>query len=208
MRSKSLFFLVLIAVLGLLLLPGCGRFRMAPSEPQKKIAFDTYQTALKINASGCESGSPAAQKIVQGSQTALIYTGFPVDPEISDWATTLAEAQASASARPTLDDAIDIAEGGLTFAEGILSALGLGGLAIGGKKITSIVKTLKEKSAALQQVVQANDTFLAQVDTATAQAFKTAQGLTQSAETEKLVALEKVSLPAKIPTATVASTAS
>jgi len=192
MQRKSLVFLVLslflIGAIGAI--SGCNSLRFAPSEAQKQIAFDTYQTAQAVNTTGAAAASPAAQKLVTGTAAALAYTGMPADPVIPDYDAAAAQATADAAARPTAVDVIEAADEGLSLFSELAIALGLGGLGYGGKKLSDWLALAKQRSAALKEVVKNNELFkssaLAANNAAAVDLFKQAQAA-QSPETKVLV---------------------
>ena len=180
----------------LLVLAGCGRLRFAPSAAQQQIAWATHQTARAVDAGGAEAASPATEQLVDGTATALAYTGMPAAPEIVDYATTSGQAAADAAARPTAADVVtevgQHVEGGLSLLEGLLAVAGLGGVAIGGKKAVDWVSLARQKNTALQEVVLGNELLLQQLGKHAdgqiiIKQFKDAQGDVQSGPTERIV---------------------
>ncbi len=172
---------------------GCeSGMRLAPAEPQKKIALQAHLTARDIEASGTDAHSPAARQQVQATQVALAYTGLPKNPVIEDYSTTVAQAQANAAQRPTAEQAFEAVEGGLSLAVELAILFGVGGAGFGGKKVMDWLKLAREKNKALQEIVTGNELFQISaknsgIDNAVT-AFKEAQNAVQkSPATKRLV---------------------
>jgi len=146
---------------------GCESMRFAPSEPQKQIAFQTHLTARQIEAEGTDAHSPAAKQVAAGTTAALAYTGMPSRINIEDYDTTLSQAQADSSKRPTSEQVFDAVDKGLNLAELIALTLsgtsGIGlGLAGAGKiarYIAEIRKRAKEFEQGFGEVVKAEQEF-------------------------------------------------
>jgi hypothetical protein len=174
---------------------GCSTLRFAPSESQKQIALDTYQTAQTVNASGAAAQSPATQKLVSGTAATIAYTGYPANPTITDYPTTLQTAQTDAAKRPTIDDVAKTFDGWMELGIGIAGLFG-GGV---GLKIAAALKSTKDKAVALKEVVQGNEEFKRWLEAnggaGTIDAFRTAQTGVQSVKTEQAVFEIRSSLP-------------
>jgi hypothetical protein len=173
---------------------GCS-LRLAPTEPQKQIALDTYQVAQSVNAAGAQAGAPATQKLVSGTASALAYTGLPASPTITDYPTTLAAAQTDAAKRPTIDDIASAADGWLSLGIGI-AGLFTGGV---GLKVAAALKAAQTKAKALKEVVEGNEEFKRWLEAngglEAISAFRTAQTGVQSIATEQAVFAVRSSLP-------------
>lgn len=195
-RSPLLAMLMLAAIVfSLPFLVGCDTLRFAPNEEQKAVAYDTYRVANQVNVSGTEPGSPASERLVTGTAASLAYTGLPANPAPitdADYPTTAKTAQQAAQQRPTAGDVIALAEGGLSLAEALATALGFGGVVLAGRSITNWVSMAKQKAAALQEVVTGNQAFLNQLkaagNTAIVDQFKEFQNKAQiTPETSQIV---------------------
>jgi uncharacterized membrane protein len=184
-------------------LTGCDSLRLAPTEAQKQITYDTYLAAQTVNAQGTEPRSEAAAKLVTGTSAMLTYMGLPQDPVITDYKSTSDQAQKDAAQRPTVDDIAKAADGWLEFAIGV-AGLFSGGAAI---KTASWLQQLRDKAKALKEVVTANETLKKYLESAGYQdaltIFKSAQSGTQSPTTSQIVyELRAEASPAVITTKT------
>ena len=157
----------LIAVAILATCGGCDSLRKAPSEPQKQVAYKTHSNAVAANAIGAEPGSPLTGQMVDGTATALKYTGMPADPVIVDYDATSSQAAADAAERPTAADvfgeASEKAEGYLGLGLDLALLLGAGGIGFGGKKLTDWISLARDKNAALREIIQGNELFKRQI---------------------------------------------
>jgi len=191
MLRKSLLLIVLC-----LISSGCETLRFAPSQAQKKIAFQGHLTARRIEVQGADPHSPAARQQVQSSQAALTYIGMPADPAIDDFDTVVAAAQADAARRPDANDVFAAVEGGLSLAESLAALFGVGGVALGGRSLAKWISLLRSKSKGMEQIVGGNEEFLkwlqAQGKAAETQAFKYYQSLSQKGRTAELVASARI----------------
>jgi hypothetical protein len=187
-------FLLLLTSVFCLLTSGCS-LRLAPTEPQKQIALDTYQVAQSVNAAGAQPATPATQKLVSGAAASLAYTGLPASPTITDYPTILQAAQTDAVKRPTIDDIASAADGWLSLGIGV-AGLFTGGV---GLKVAAALKAAKAKAEALKEVVQGNEEFKrwleANGDLEAINSFRTAQTGVQSIATEQAVFAVRSSLP-------------
>jgi hypothetical protein len=181
---------------------GCDTLRLAPSESQKQIALDTYQTAQTVNATGAAAQSLATQKLVSGTAASVAYTGYPANPTITNYDTTLQTAQADAAKRPTIDDVAKSFDGWLSLGIGVAGLFGGGA----GLKIAAALKATKDKAAALKEVVQGNEEFKRWLELngggLAVNAFRQAQTGVQSVKTEQAVFAIRSELPQNVKTAT------
>ena len=194
---KSTITLVFLCTCALLLLSsGCqDSLRFAPGEPQKKIAWQAHITARDIEAGGTDAHSPAAKQQVEATAVSLKYIGLPSDPEIVDYATTAAQAQADAAKRPTAGDVFEQVEGGLSLAAELAILFGVGGAGFGGKKLLDWLKLAREKNKALQEIVQGNEFFKQNLSSlklpdGVLKAFKDAQKAAQHSQPTKRLVTE------------------
>jgi len=181
-------FLILVIALG-----GCAdRLRFAPSESQKQIALDTHLIARAVKSEGTEPGSEAAGRLVDGTAAALTYIGAPAEPNIADYPAALGQAKKAARARPSPDDVLQTAAGGLSLAAQIAAALGLGGIAVGGKRIVDWALLAKQRTTALREVIAGNELLKGKLAPDQQKQFTAAQKARQSPATERLIAAERV----------------
>ena len=184
--------LALTVIFALMLVAGCDKLRLAPSEIQKKNAY-LHERATKFAADTAkdESTSPQLQALTElghlQSKSYTAYFGLPSQLP-----------QADSAADVLLQSNFDLAQASLTestqrpdpwnTADALLE-LGIGISAIfGGVYGTRAVRFLKEaqaKSKALKEVIQGNELFKNQNPDAV-NAFKQAQQI-QSKDTKKLV---------------------
>jgi len=187
------------------LIAGCDSLRFAPTTAQKQAAHQTLQTAMVIEQAGTDAHSEAAQQQVAGSSAALSYIGMPADPKVEDYQTTVVQAQADAARRPTMVNVLEQAEGGLSLAAELAILFGVGGSAVGGKKILDWITLAKDKNKALQEVIVGNENFLNDLkrsgNSAVVDIFKAHQNSKQTEKSQKLVAAARV--PIKTTPATV-----
>lgn len=160
---------------------GCqNSLRFAPTEPQKQAAELTHDLAVKVKAEGTAPGSPASEKLCEGTRAAVSYMGrpkTPPNPELYD--TTVAQAQADAAQRP---DPWDVADNMLELGIGISALLG----GVYGAKGVRYLKQAREKSQALQEIIQGNELFMDNTDATAKSNFKQFQKK-QSPATKRLV---------------------
>jgi len=189
-RQTSIVILCLCVLYGLC---GCSEtLRFAPTESQKKLAFQAHITARKIKDKGTSPDSPAANQQVQATQAALTYIGLPKNPVIEDYSTTALQAQADAAQRPTTEQAFEAVGEGLSLATELAILFGVGGAGFGGKKLIDWLKLAREKNKALQEIIAGNELFKASAknnnNTDVLTIFKDAQNQTQkSSATKRLV---------------------
>lgn len=165
---------------------GCEGLRFEPTEPQKQSAELTQQLAAKVDAEGCQAGSPAAEKLRQGTEASLVYIGRPkAPPDPEAFATITAAASIDADRRPTVEDVFEAANTGLSLVAELAILFGIGATGFGGKKLIDWITLAREKSKALREIVQGAQIFKERTDDATWAQFKTAQK--QSPATEQLV---------------------
>lgn len=177
---------------------GCDTLRFAPSESQKQIAYDTFNAAQAVNATGATAGSAATKKLVNGTAATLTYTGVPDNPTIADYDTTLQTAQADSAKRPTIDDVANTFDGVMELGIGLAGVLG-GTL---GTKAIKALMLARQKAAALKEVVQGNEQFKTWLETTgnteAVEAFRTAQTKVQEIPTEQVVFQIRSELPAAV----------
>jgi len=193
MKPQLLIIILCLCVFVAVFCCGCESLRFAPTEPQKKIAWQGHVTARNIEAEGADAHSPAARQQVQATQTALTYIGLPKDPVITDYATTVAQARADAVRRPALEDISEAAEQGLSLAAELAILFGVGGLGFGGKKLADWLKLAREKNKALAEIIQGNELFKDQLKTENIPvitAFKDAQNKAQKTPSTKRLVTE------------------
>lgn len=188
--------LIIVLIIFIATLTGCGNLRFGPSESQKQVAFRTYKNAVAVAQAGAEPASPATRQVVEGTAAALAYVGMPKAPEVEDYPAALEQAQADAVKRPKGSDVFDAAEGGLSLAAELAILFGAGGVGVGGKKVIDWIALARNKSNALREVVEGNELLKNYLQTSGSTtelaAFKTIHSQEQSAETAKLVAMERL----------------
>lgn len=202
--------ILLILPLLLLSVAGCGGLRFAPTENIKDTAYLQAETAkqaaayAKAQAATDPVLNDLLASLEQESNVFLSYTGFPDTlpatkslSELLGQANQAAVTQAAAEApqRPGPEAAWAWADAGLDLTDGVLSVLGLGGIALA-------VRRLRAKGAALREVVTGNELYkqwLAQTNQADSiAAFKAYQYQQQSTATEALVSAERIKLPGTV----------
>lgn len=213
-----------------LLLGGCNGspLRLAPSEAQKQNAYlHTRTTQLAALQAREDEASPAVQALTvaatKQSDAILAYTGLPttlppantVDEVLAANNVKITEqAQQDANQRPTWANIIDAVDEGLGLGADLLLALGLGGTAIGGKKILDVIAAARQRAEAAKQIVLNNELFKAEAkaagNTQALNLFSAAQSA-QTPETKILVTAikaeaEKPIVVAAAPTAAPAAT--
>ncbi len=189
---------ILILSISVLLLLSCGceeHLRFAPSESQKKLAWQSHITARDIEASGTDAHSPAAKQQVESTVVSLKYIGLPKDPVIVDYATTAAQAQADAAKRPAAGDVLEQVEGGLSLAAELAILFGVGSAGFGGKRLLDWLKLAREKNKALKEIVQGNEFFKQNLSSlklpvGVLKAFKNAQNAAQQSQPTKRLVTE------------------
>jgi len=180
--------LCLVAVFALGFAGCTDALRFAPSEPQKQSAELTYLLAAKVNAEGAMPASPATVQLVEGTRAATAYIGRPaIPPDPEQFDTLASTANTDALARP---DLFTVADEGLSLAAELAILFGVGGCGFGGKKVIEWLMLAKQKSAALKEIIAANELF--KQKSAEQELFKQAQNAVQSVDTKKLVAIEKL----------------
>ena len=174
---------IALPAVALLFLAGCEEpLRFAPTEAQQQAAELTHLLAQRVNVEGTDAASPASEKLVEGTRTNLAYIGrpeTPPDPEQFD--TVVEQAGEDAIKRP---DVWSVADNTLELAIGIAALVG----GVYGTKAVGYLKVAKEKSKALQEVVQANDLFKQNASANEIAKWKAAQKTLQSRQTRKVVA--------------------
>ena len=176
-----------LATAAVLLISGCDSLRLAPSEPQKKLAFQATITARDVESAGTDAHSPAARQLVDATEVALSYMGVPATPQIEDYPTTVAQAASDAVRRPTADEVWSEADGWIDL--GIALAGLFGGA--GGIAATQLLVKARQKSRALREVVAGNEKLKewlrAEGKTLELDTFYDFQNEKQSGRTEVLV---------------------
>lgn len=166
---------------------GCDTLRFAPSEFQKQIALKTHLTARSVAHSGAQPGTETTDQLIEGTAVALQFTGMPSDPDIEDYTATLDQAADDAARRPEIDDVFDAADEGLGLAAQLAILFGFGGGGIGGKKVLEWIAVARNKSKALQEIVQGNEQLKGMLKSANVpDAFGSAHGA-QTPATRRLV---------------------
>ncbi|HIJ66799.1 MAG TPA: hypothetical protein HPP51_00750 [Planctomycetes bacterium] len=180
---------------------GCGNpLRLAPTEAQKQIAWQTNQLARHVEAVGTEPESPTAKKLATGTEAGLNYTGLPQDLSATNFEALIETAKQDAYKRPTAEQALDEADSWLGLAGELAVLLGVGGAGIGGKKLADWIALARRKSKAIGEIIDGNEKFKKALksldkDGAVKKAFGEAQNKSQkSVSTEKLVAQERVKI--------------
>jgi len=188
MTRKSLLTITLcLCAVVAFLSSGCDSLRLAPSESQKQTAELTHELARKVNAEGTQPASPASQRLVTGTQAALAYAGRPDVPANPDqFDTVAAQANQDALERP---DPWQVADSALELAIGVCALLG----GVYGTKAVRFLSQAREKSKALQEIVQGNELFKKQLGEQNAKivtAFKKAQDEAQKSASTKVIVTE------------------
>ena len=207
MTRKSLLILSLASCLLCLFASGCDSLRFAPSQAQKKIAFQAHVTAREIEDRGTDAHSPASVQQVQATQAALSYIGLPADPVIEDYETTYARASADAARRPDANDVFASVEGGLSLAESLAALFGVGSLTLGGRSLVKWISLLRTKAKGMEEIVGGNELLVQWLKSNgqndIVEAFKSFQRLKQKGSTPDLVALSRIGIkktqPSNIP---------
>ena len=184
--------LTLTVIFALMLVAGCDKLRLAPSEIQKKNAY-LHERATKFSADTAkdESTSLQLQALTElanlQSKSYTAYFGLPSQlPEADTAADVLLQsnfdlAQASLTESAQRPDPWDTADALLELGIGISAIFG----GVYGTKAVKFLKDAQAKSKALKEVIQNNELFKNQ-NPASTQAFKQEQQ-NQSKDTKKLV---------------------
>lgn len=198
MNPKKMSFV--LAAFAIFLLPifiaGCqDSLRFAPSESQKQSAELTHTLAAKINAEGTEPGSPASQRLKEGTQAAVVYMGRPArPPSAEDFDTVAEQANQDAAERP---DAWSVADNVFELAIGVSALLG----GVYGTRAVRCLKQAREKSQALKEIIEGNELFKGKVQSAAGTAksaeevltdFKESQNTSQNVSTRRIIAETKI----------------
>jgi len=191
---KGLLIVLCLAAFFTLAIAGCqDGLRFAPSEQQKQSAELTHALATKVNAQGAMPASPATVQLVEGTRAATAYIGRPAIPPNPEQFDTLAStANTDAQARP---DIFTVADEGMSLIAELALFFGVGVTAVGGKKVIEWIMLAKQKSAALRQIITANELFKDRSSDKVL--FKQTQNAVQSTATRKIVAVERIAPPAK-----------
>ena len=187
MTRKSLLLITLCLCAFVAMFTGCEAFRFAPKESQKQSAELTHALAKKVNFEGTAPASPASQQLVTGTMAALSYTGRPAaPPDPGQFDTIAAQANQDALERP---DPWQVADSALELGIGVCALLG----GVYGTKAVKYMQQAREKSRALQEIVQGNELFKQQVtqeNEAAIVAFKEAHNQTQKSPSTKRIVTE------------------
>ncbi len=191
---------IAIVVGGMVLIGGCDSLRMAPTEPQKQIAYQAVITARAVKNEGTDPDSPAATQLVDATQVSLAYTGVPATPTITDYPTTLAQAGQDAARRPTADEVWIAADGWIDLAIAIAGLFG----GTAGIAATHFLVKASQKSRALREVVSGNEKLKEWLrlrgKTLELDTFYDMQNAEQNGRTEEIVAAERARLkPPPVP---------
>ena len=187
MTRKSLLLITLCLCAFVANISGCESLRFAPKESQKQAAELTHALAKKVNFEGTAPASPASQQLVTGTLAALSYTGRPATPPDPDQFDTIAaQATQDALERP---DPWQVADSALELGIGVCALIG----GVYGTKAVKFLQQAREKSKALQEIIQGNELFkqqLGEQNAEIAKSFKEAQNSTQKSVATKLIVTE------------------
>jgi len=169
----------------LLLTCGCQEhLRFAPSESQKQSAELTNALAAKIKAEGTEPGSPASEKLCEGTRAAVSHIGRPkTPPDLQQFDTITAQANQDAIRQL---DPWQVTDSILELGIGISALFG----GIYGTRAVRFLKQAREKSQALKEIVEANELFKTHMNsnrTAVLKTFTADQDNKLSPTTKRLV---------------------
>ena len=183
--------ITMLIVVACLAFCGCDNLRIAPTEPQKQVAYQAAATARIVEAAGTDAHSPAATQLADATAVSLAYTGLPASPVITDYPTTLAAAGQDAARRPTPDEIWSEADGWIDL------GIALAGIFGGGAGIaaTQFLVKARQKSRALREVVAGNERLKEWLRVrgkdAELNAFYDSQNVYQNGKTEAIVAAER-----------------
>jgi len=188
MNKLHIVSITIVLLIITLILAGCTNpVRFAPTEPQKEVALKTHLNALAVNASGAEANTPATKQLVEGTAVSLNYIGVPASPEIKDYEAALSSASADAARRPTIEKISGNISEGLSLAAQLAILFGVGGCALGGKKVLDWVKLAKAKNKALAEIINGNELLKNTLAPSDIMTFGTRQNEAQSVETKRIV---------------------
>lgn len=187
-------YLIMLILVVAIMFCGCENLRMAPTEPQKQIAYQAVVTAREVEVAGTDAHSPAAQQLADATEVSLAYTGLPADPVITDYPTTLTEAGHDAARRPTPDEIWSEADGWIDLGIAVLGIFGGGA----GIAVTQFLVKARQKSRALREVVAGNERLKEWLrmngSEGELNAFYDLQNAFQKGKTEEIVAAERARL--------------
>ncbi len=189
-------FIIMLIAVACLAFFGCDNLRMAPTEPQKQIAYQAVVTARAVENEGTDAYSPAAQQLVDATEVSLAYTGVPATPTITDYPTTVAQAGQDAARRPTADEVWSAADGWIDFGIALLGIFG----GTAGIAATQFLVKARQKSRALREIIVANEKlknwYRKVGNTEDLDTFYDFQNAEQTGKTEEIVAAERARLKA------------
>jgi hypothetical protein len=197
-----------ILVVAVIFMAGGCNLRFAPSEAQKQNAYLHHRTTqVAAEAAAATEAAPVLQSLTAAaakqSAAVVAYVGMPDKLPAADTAEDILSA---ANAAITDEAATDAAKrpDPWTVADNLLEfCIALAGVVGGvyGARAVSVLKTVKEKSVALKEIVAGNELFKAKADaagdTAALNAFKAAQAA-QSPETKALVTEIRAATPTPV----------
>lgn len=185
---------VLLTVLCVLLFAGCSGLRLEPAAAQKQNAWLHERTAaLAADLAREEDTSQTLQSLAamseNQSRAMTAYFGMPDEPiEVdgpedvlgSESVLVTEQTMFEASQRPDVWQAADAAIDGAIAVAGIIGGAW-------GIKAAGFLKTARQRSQALREVVRGSELFK-QENFEAKRAFKKAQGVVQSPQTKQIVA--------------------
>jgi hypothetical protein len=177
-------------------LAGCGTLRFAPSEAQKQNAWLHNRTAtIAAQTAKAENVSQVLQALTQlsekQSQALTAYYGLPKELPLAETAEEILVESNWQLAETALQDGSDrpdpwqVADAMLELGIGVSALLG----GVYGTRAIRFLKDARDKSKALKEIIDGNETFKKQ-NASSAAAFKQAHS-TQSPQTRQLVAQMK-----------------
>ncbi|MBN2315442.1 MAG: hypothetical protein JXM79_16045 [Sedimentisphaerales bacterium] len=194
--SAARFAIVFIcATLGIVL-AGCGTLRFAPSEAQKQNVWLHNRTvAIAAQTAKAENVSQVLQALTQlgekQSQALTAYYGLPEEFPPAETAEEILAESNWQLAETALQEGADrpdpwqVADSMLELGIGVSALLG----GVYGTRAVRFLKDARDKSNALKEIIDGNETFKKQ-NVSSAAAFKQAHN-TQSPQTRQLVAQMK-----------------
>ena len=179
-------------ILALVFLTGCDTLRFAPSQIQKQNAYlHNRTTRIAADTTKKENSSQKLQTLTElsnlQSKSYVSYFGLPKELPQADTAEQILSQSSYQLALDSLDesnqrpDAFEVADNVFELGIGICALLG----GVYGTRAVRFLKEARDKSKALQEVVQNNELFKKQ-NPDSKEVFKQAQKL-QSPQTRKLV---------------------
>ena len=180
--------LSVISLLALFCLCGCEGFRYAATEAQKENAWLHRQVCAAAADAAVDEGVSSElcelTELAHDQSTAFVADyGLPkAPPEIENAESVVSQAMADSTQKP---DARVLAEGAMDLGIAIAGLIG----GVYGIRIAAYLRTAREKSKALKEIVAGNELFK-QLWPEQADRFKDAQHR-QSPATQKIVAMAK-----------------